>query len=153
MIKEIALQSVDHCVPYTDPYDLEAPTKVLHPSPRCVSELMAGGIHPPIEAIHNQRLVLTCENCGEIECRVVEAPAIRAKHKIKNEIVIDNSAAHLTVAPPMSYEEAIEWIIKKDIPFDVWGKPHNQPQFVILERTAMPSREYRNTWKMENITA
>ena len=145
---------VHHAIAFTDPYDLDAPMKVVHPSPRCVAELMAGGIHPSIEAIHGQMLRLECEHCGPIECRRLDAPAIRATHTIKGETVIDNSAVHLTVAMPMTYEQAIEWIIQKDIPFEVWGKKHNRPMMAIVPRTAIPEdRTHRNDWKLKDLAA
>ena len=146
-----------HCIPFTDPYDLDAPTKVLHPSPRFIAELMAGGIHPPIEALHNQRLRLETDDgtiSSAIECTKLEAPAIRAKHKVTSETVIDNSAAHLTVGMPMSYEAAIEYCVMLDIPHDVWGVEHNRRMWAIVPRSSMPTdRTHRNEWKLRDIAA
>lgn len=163
--------NVEHCVVFNDPYDLDAPVRVLHPDRRSVAELMAGGIHPPIEAIHAQRLRLVGSDGEVAECSRLEAPAVRwrmnnkvtilqdeetgavTKHTTVSETVIDNSAAHLTVAMPMTYEQAIEWIIQKDIPFDVWGRQHNRPQFAIINKAALPkTREHRNSWRLSNLT-
>ncbi len=168
----ISAVEVQHCVAFTDPYDLDAPVKVLHPSPRCVAELMAGGVHPPIEAVHAQRLRLVGSDGEVAECSRLEAPAVRwrmnnkvtilqdeetgavTKRTTVSETVIDNSSAHLTVAMPMTYEQAIEWIIQKDIPFDVWGKQHNRPMMAIVPRTAIPkNRTHRNNWKLKDLAA
>ena len=144
---------VHHAVPFTDPYDMDVPVKILHPSPRFISELMSGGIHPPIEAHHNKMLHLKWDG-GEVECKAIDAPAIRAQHRIISEVVIDNSAVHLTVAMPMSYEQAIEYCILKDIPADVWRRKHNRPHFAIVPRSALPKdRTHRNTWKLKEIAA
>lgn len=144
----IPAQEVHHCVAFEDPYDLDAPVKVLHPSPRFISELMAGGIHPPIEAVHAQMLRFECENCGTIEDTRLEAPAIHTKHKIKSEMVIDNSRSHLEAAMPMTYEQAFEYCVLKDIPYYVWNAKRNRPLFKLLKKKELPDRMFRDSWQL-----
>ena len=142
---------VTHCVPFQCQYDLEAPVKVLHPSPRFIGELMHGYIHPPIEAFHNQMLEFKLEDGTFHQCKAIDAPAFRAKHKPVGEVVIDNSQAHLQTALPMSYEDAINFCIMKDIPVDVWGKKHNKEQFAIIEKSTLPDRKTRNNWSLGEV--
>ncbi len=148
---EIQTVEVEHCIPYADQYDLDAPLKVCHPSPRCVAELMAGGIHPPIEALNAQRLLFVLDDGSSEVVSRLDAPRFRAQHgeRIQHEIVVENSRAHQEAMGPLTYEQAIEWIVLKDIPVDVWGREHNSPQFWIARRDELPAtRQYRNAWKL-----
>lgn len=150
---EIKLFEVEHCIPWADQYDLDAPVRVTHPSPRCVAELMAGGIHPPIEALNSQQLLFVLDDGSSEVVGRLDAPRYRAQHgdRIKHEIVVENSRAHQEVMGPLTYEQAIEWIILKDIPMDVWGRQHNSPQYCIVIRDALPKdRTNRNHWKLSD---
>jgi len=143
---------VDHCIPYEVPWDDDATCAVLHPAPDFIGELMAGGIHPPIEALHGMKSRLKTDTGEEFEALKIDIPRIRAKYNIVEEIVTDNSEAHLWVCGPMSYELAIEYCIQKDIPWEVWGKTHNRLHYAIIERTSLPERNFRDAWKLDYIT-
>ena len=46
-------------------------------------------------------------------------------------------------------EEAIEYLIMKDIPRRVWGKEHNRQMFRIVKKDQIPSdRSFRNAWRL-----
>jgi hypothetical protein len=57
----------------------------------------------------------------------------------------------------MTEEEAIEYLIMKDIPQHVWKEWNsgNKPKMVICRKEQLPStREWRNAWKIaDDITA
>ncbi len=148
----IQIEEVRHSILFTDPYNMDAPVNIVILDPRCVSELMAGHIHPPAEAINAQVLHFNCQHCGPIICRRLDAPEIRALHKIRSEVVIDSRRMHLEIAAPMTYDQAIEWILQVEVPFAVWGKKHNSPQYKIVPICKIPTdRTHRNSWKLPEI--
>jgi hypothetical protein len=144
---------VEHCAPFN--LDPDEPVKVLHPSPRFISELMAGGIHPPIDAVHSQKLLLIAKSGEHVVIDKLLAHQWRKDHgPIEHEVVVDNRRAHLEREQALTYEQAIEYCVKKDVPFEVWGKRHNRPKFAIVPRTSIPSdRTHRNDWKLKDLAA
>jgi len=55
---------------------------------------------------------------------------------------------------PMSEEEAIEYLIEKDIPAHVWKqKSGNAIRLVVCKKNQIPaSRQWRNAWKINQET-
>ena len=54
---------------------------------------------------------------------------------------------------PMTEEEAIEYLIKKDVPQSVWQTwdEGNRPKMVICSKEQLPStREWRNAWRISD---
>jgi hypothetical protein len=52
---------------------------------------------------------------------------------------------------PMTEEEAIEYLIQKDVPQSVWQSwdEGNRPKMVICRKEQLPAtREWRNAWKI-----
>ena len=50
---------------------------------------------------------------------------------------------------PLTEKEAIEYLIMKDIPRNVWGQDHNRPMFKIVTKDQVPSdRSFRNAWRL-----
>lgn len=174
---------VEHCIAYTCPFRLdEVPMQVCNPNGMFIAELMAGGIHPPIEVLHNQKLRMVMSDdlidrssaeprrnilplipegatplgggFYEVICTKLEAPSWRARMRRHSEQVVDNADAHLTVAMPMSYRDALEFVMMKDVPFECWGLQHNKPMVAIVPRTALPSdRTHRNEWRLKDLAA
>lgn len=145
---------VEHAIPFTDPYDLDAPVKVLHPDSMCLNELLMGGVHPPVEAHHDSKLLLiNSDGSGDIMPKI-ESAAYRNRHDVIGEYVVDYRRCHDEAMGPLDYESAIEWILKKDIPQAVWGANHNRRQFAIVPRSSIPSdRTHRNDWKLKDLAA
>jgi hypothetical protein len=142
---------VQHCIPYTKPYLLEG-ISICHPAPRFIGELMHGGIHPPLDALQSQKLLIIGTDGKADVVDKVDAPQWRNEHGMRAEYVVQNSRAHLETEEPMSYEAAIEYTLQKDVPYKVWGKKHNRLEFRIVKREALPaSRTFRNQWKMSDI--
>ena len=51
----------------------------------------------------------------------------------------------------MTEEQAIEYLIQKDVPMSVWKNWNkgNKPKMVICRRNQLPTtREWRNAWKI-----
>ena len=50
---------------------------------------------------------------------------------------------------PLSEEEAIEYLVMKDIPRHIWSKEYNRPMFKIVKTEDVPSdRSFRNAWRL-----
>jgi len=39
----------------------------------------------------------------------------------------------------------------KDIPVAVWGRQHNQRQFMVVKKASLPDRSNRNSWKLADM--
>lgn len=149
---EIQPIEVRDCVPYVLPYDLDAPCAVMHPTPWFVSELMRGGIHPPLSAQLEQKLLIIAESGKSAVVTKLEAPEWRAVNgPIKGEYVVDNRRYLTEVEGPLTYEQAIEYCIMKDIPVAVWGCQHNDRRFVITRKENLPDRSTRGSWKFADM--
>jgi hypothetical protein len=142
------------CV-YDDPLDIEAPSKVMAPTAEWMAAARHGGILPPIDAYLLLPLEVTLADGRRLHCTDVEAQDIRATTKVVQERVLPHHALN-TARPvgPMTEEQAIEYLIMKDVPFRVWGKPHNRPLLRIVTVDQLPkSRVNRNHWKLSEIAA
>lgn len=135
------LQPVEpkYAIVYENPDDPEASCCIVHPAPWMLAMLMAGGYQPPIEA------------------------HFRDQAKIANWIAEGNDpqkfsfdqvggAEHPHCAPmtePMTEEQAMEYIMMKDVPQHVWAVERNRPYVKIVRREMVPAdRTYRNAWRM-----
>lgn len=119
-----------YVVIWEDPDDLDAPCRMTTPSPLWLSMAMAGGILPPVEvywALEEER----------------NAPGF-TEHK---------KGGLLHTSPPipaMTEEEAMEYLVMKDIPQRVWRDyTGNRTILRIVPRSMVPrDRTYRNAWRI-----
>jgi hypothetical protein len=114
-----------YAVVFEDPAEPDAPAKVLHPAPEWLAMALNGHLLPPVETY--------LADAQEPD----EAPK-----------------RHPYAAPigPMTEEEALEYLIQKDIPARVWAEPSNRPRFAIVARASIPSdRTHRNAWKLNDL--
>ncbi len=121
---------------FEDPDQPDAPAMVLVPSDNWMQEAMAGNL-PPISVYW--------------ELQEDEQKAIDEGRHDKFQHDPDKYMAQFT-APrigPLTEQEAIEYLIMKDIPRRVWGKDHNRPMFKIVTKDQVPSdRSFRNAWRL-----
>lgn len=111
---------------------------VLIPDPNWMAAALAGGILPPVETYIEDALK-----------RVAWCAVNDPKHFMW-ELV--GGATHPYAAPvgPMTEEEAVEYLIKKDLPLSVWidHETANRPRFKIVYTEMVPSdRSYREAWE------
>ena len=108
---------------FEDPRDPDAPAKVLVPDPNWMAAALAGDILPPIDTYQRDRLVPD----GEPK-----------EHPYAEPI------------GPMTEEEAIEYLIMKDIDPAVWRDyKGNRTILKIVPVELIPSdRSFRNAWKI-----
>jgi hypothetical protein len=124
---------------FEDPDDLEAPAKVIVPDPNFVAAALVGGILPDISCY--------------IEDKKVVADYEKEHGSLKGFSWREQGGAkHLYGKPrgPMTEEEAIEYLIMKDIDPKVWRDYKGNRQILkIVPVELIPSdRSYRNAWVM-----
>jgi hypothetical protein len=110
-------------VVFENPDDLDAPAAVLVPDPNWMAAALAGGILPPIDTY------------------------------LQDQDVPDGEPKeHPYAAPigPMTEEEAIEYLIQKDIPPQIWRDyKGNRCIMKIVPVEMIPSdRSFRNAWRI-----
>jgi len=108
---------------FEDPSDLSAPAAVLVPDPNWMAAALEGGILPPIETYLRDR----------------DVPDGEPKEHPYAEPI-----------GPMTEEEAIEYLIQKDIPPAVWRDySGNRTILKIVPIELIPSdRSFRNAWRV-----
>ena len=126
----------DYRIVWEDPETDEC-AKVTAPDPNWMACALQGGILPPVEVYW-----LLAED---------EAKPDFKKHT--RGYLLHNTKP----VEAMTEEQAIEYLIMKDIPQRVWREYQkaNKPRLVICKKNQLPStREWRNAWKIdENIIA
>ena len=120
----------EYCVVYED--NPAEPAKILHPDPNWMACALQGGILPPVSSYWELK---KDENTPGFE-RHTRGPEL-----LHNMKPID----------AMTEEEAIEYLIQKDVPMSVWQNWNkgNKPKMVICRSNQLPTtREWRNAWKI-----
>ena len=121
---------------FDDPDHLDEPTKVLVPSDNWIKEAMEGNL-PPISVYW--------------ELQDDEQQAIAEGRHSQFQHDPEKLAAQYT-APrigPLTEQEALEYLIMKDLPRKCWAEQHNRPMFKIVTVDKVPSdRTFRNAWAM-----
>ena len=121
----------DYRIVWEDPDDLDAPAKITVPDPNWMACAMQGGILPPVWAYW----ILAAD----------EAHPDFKKHT-RGYVLHDTRPI-----AAMSEEQAIEYLIYKDIPRRVWEDwdKGNKPRMVICRKDQLPqTRQWRNAWKI-----
>ena len=127
-------------VVFEDPNEPDAPAKILVPDPNWLAAALAGGVLPPIDAYlaDAAKVAQWEQDHGTLEGF--------AWNKV-------GGASHPYAAPigPMTEEEAIEYLIQKDIPPRVWATDTNRPRFAIVPVEAIPTdRSHRMAWRLND---
>jgi hypothetical protein len=143
----------DYRVIFEDPAEPDAPVKELCPSPEWMACALAGGILPSVEHQHNMKLELQTQDGEKILTNYLEAQQIYLEKRIVGEKVVDYND-YLMPKPigPMTEEEAIEYIIKKDVPARVWSSEYkyNRPMYKVVKRQQLSTQNqfYRDCWRL-----
>ena len=132
---DINFEHSQYAIIWEDPDDPEAPAKVTHPSPTWLAMAMHGDILPPVEVYWQL-----------------------AKDESKEGFVRHSNGHLLHETPPipaMTEEQAIEYIIQKDIPPRVWRDyKGNRTILKVVRRAALPvDRTHRNAWQVNQEVA
>ena len=124
----------EYCIVWEDPNDMENPAKVTHPDPNWMACALQGGILPPVQSYW--------------ELKKDENKPDFVKHTRGPELL-----HNMKPIGPMTEEEAIEYLIMKDIPEHVWRDwdKSNKPRLVICTKSQLPAtREWRNAWQISD---
>ena len=121
----------EYCVVWEDQNEPDAPAKVTHPDQNWLACALKGGILPDVRVYW--------------ELAKDEAKPDFKKHT--RGYLLHNSKP----IDAMTEEQAIEYLIMKDIPRHVWQDwdKANKPRLVICTKSQLPStRVWRNSWKI-----
>jgi hypothetical protein len=123
-------------VVFEDPENLDAPAKVLVPSPVWMAAALHGSVLPDISAYLADKKTM--------------ARYEQEHGSMKGFNWLDHKAQHPTAKPrgPMTEEEAIEYLIMRDIPARVWRdyKGNRQILKIVPVELIPTDRAYRNAW-------
>ena len=122
----------EYCVVWEDPETPDEPAKVTHPDPNWMACALQGGILPPVESYW--------------ELKKDENTPGFVKHTRGPELLHNSKPIDA-----MTEEQAIEYLIQKDIPAHVWQDSDraNKPRMVICTKSQLPStRTWRNSWRI-----
>lgn len=125
----------NYAILWEDPADPDAPAKVTRPSPSWLAMAMHGGILPSVD-VH----LALCED--EERDGFVRHTRGYLLHETPP-------------APAMTEEEAMEYLVKKDIPPRVWRDyKGNRSILKIVPVELVPAdRSFRNSWKIKQEAA
>ena len=123
----------EYCIVWEDPNEPDEPVKVTSPDPNWMACALQGGILPPVSSYWELK---KDEDTPGFE-RHTRGPEL-----LHNMKPID----------AMTEEEAIEYLIMKDIPEHVWRdyETANKPRLVICRKDQLPQkRTWRNAWRIK----
>ena len=99
--------------------------RILVPAPEWLAMALHGGLLPPVEHYHREQRDL-----------------------VGNFIGPRDYWSSYTPLGPLTEEQAIEYLILKDVPRHVWQDGSNHP-LKICRRSQLPtSRRFRNAWRV-----
>lgn len=119
----------EYVVVYED--NIDEPAKVMSPDPNWMACALRGGIVPPVWVYH--------------ELAKDEAQPGFKQHT-RGHLLHETKPMG-----PMTEEEAIEYLVMKDVPQHVWKtwNDGNKPKMVICKKEQLPqTRQWRNAWRI-----
>jgi len=119
----------DYRVVYED--NVDEPVKIMKPDAHAMAALMAGNVFPPIWTFWELQK---------------DASQPDFKKHTRGYLLHDTPREG-----PKTEEEALEFIIMKDVPQHVWRvyNEGNRPKMVICRKQQLPqTREWRNAWRL-----
>jgi hypothetical protein len=120
-----------YCIAWEDPDAPDEPMKVTVPAPEWLAMALHGDMLPPVEVYHAiEDTMLGNTVHPEAGAQLHEAPRM----------------------PAMTEEQAMEYLLQKDVPRRVWQQSHNRQMYYIVPRSAIPTeRHFRNAWRLNNV--
>lgn len=123
-------------VVYEDPNFPDEPAKILIPSSEWIQEAMSGNL-PPIWVYWQ---------LNDDERRAMSEGRHKDFSHDPEKLMLQYTAPRIG---PLTEEEAMEYLVMKDIPRHIWAKEYNRPMFRIVKAEDIPSdRSFRNAWKL-----
>lgn len=138
---------------FEDPADIDAPAKVLVPSSCWMAAALAGGILPDVEEYLKTRQRIELDSgrsyggCTWFDAQDLMADAKRSGHRISGSQWERYSVGFAPTIGPMTENEALEYLVLKDIPRRVWASGGNRPRYCVTDAARLPdSRLLRGAW-------
>lgn len=130
-----------YIIVWEDPESLDEPVLILRPSPEFIASAMHGGVHPPIEAYLNDYAKMQ---------RWMSKNAPESWHKFAWDLVGGASHPYAEPVGPMTEEQAMEYLLQKDVPQRIWeNNSSNKPRFCICRHDMIPEiRTHRDAWRL-----
>lgn len=121
---------------FEDPDFPEEPVRVLTPTQDWLDEAMAGNLPP----------VWVYWQLQEDEAQAVaEGRHLTFRHD-PDKLALQYTTPRIG---PLTEEEAMEYLIMKDVPRRVWGVKHNRRMFAIVKADQVPSDiQFRDAWRI-----
>lgn len=123
----------EYCVVY-EGVDMEC-VSVMHPDPHCMSMLMHGHLMPPAWV----KLQLKEDE---------QRPDFTCHSDFNGHLLHETKPM-----PPLTEEQAIEWLVQVDVPRDIWENwdSGNKPKMVICRKDQLPAkRDWRGAWTISD---
>lgn len=118
---------------------------VLIPDPNWMAMAQAGGYLPPVDVYLN----LQCEwTNAEGETCITDSITHPGPGWTGGKVLNGHMLHLVHPIDPLTEEQAIEYLIQKDIPRTVWQDTRaNRPKFIIVHVSQLPAtRAFRNAW-------
>lgn len=149
-----------YCVVWEDPDDLDQPMKITTPDPNWLAAALNGGVLPKVERYNE--IVFGCFEGNDPEPKATYVGIHSERNAAKwctlgedrSYRIVDYSSIHGSEPEgPLTEEEALEYIVQKDVPQHVWAERRNRQTFRIVPRSSIPKdRTDRNAWRLNNFT-
>ena len=121
---------------FDDPDQPDLPSMVLVPSDNWMQEAMEGNL-PPISVY------------WALQDDEQQAIAEGRHQSFKHDQAKWEAQFTAPRIGPLTEQEAIEYLVMKDIPRRVWAEEHNRSMFKIVTKDQVPSdRTFRNAWEL-----
>lgn len=126
----------DYRVIYEDPDNPDDPVQILVPAPNWIKEAMTQGVVP----------IAIYWALRDAEQKALDE-GWHDDYKHDQDLWRLQYTAKKT--PPLTEEQAIEYLILQTIPKSVWSNKHNRPMFKIVRKQEISSdRQFRDAWRM-----
>ena len=122
------------------------------PSPRWLAMALHGWLLPSLAAMEATRYDVVVDGVSHQNVTQAGRDELHRNHGSKySERIVDYSAVHASVIGPMTEEEAIEYLLQKDVPRHVWadyGQTNRQKFAFCTHRQVPTDRTQRNAWRL-----
>lgn len=144
---------------FEDPSEPDAPAKVLVPDPNWMAAALMGGVLPPIEAYYAAkfRVLIKMADGAKIQGIVGGKNVADMLHELQKrggemlgQWLVDYPPAYFDSIGPMTEDQAIEYLIQKDIPPRVWRdyRGNRRIMAIVPVEAVLEDRTHRNAWEL-----
>lgn len=137
-----------YAIVWFDPLDEDEVAKVTRPAPEWLAAALHGGIVPTAEAC--QRIVWKMDDVTFIGSKADADDWCRRNRRPVS--IEDYSMIHGAVAPAMTEEQFMEYLVMTTLPTRVWAdRETNRRRFVICPADKIPQdRRFRAAWRLNH---